>query len=215
MADLTLILPQFPSAPPLPGVPPLKRNPLAPAFVAQQALTGDDPSISAFGGSTTQWGVFDDQGNQVLEPDSIVVVEEMKEWRISDYPVEDGSFQSYNKVEMPQEVRVTMVKGGQVSDRQQFLSDLDSIAGDTKLYTVVTPEIEYDNVNLERHSLARSSRNGVSLIAVEIVMREIRVTANGTLSNTKQPDGADAVDGGSVQPQTPTAQQQAAAGTPS
>ena len=55
----------------------------------------------------TQWGIFDQSGDPVITADTIVEVGYRREYRISDFPVEEGSFASYNKVQTPYDVRVT------------------------------------------------------------------------------------------------------------
>ena len=56
-----------------------------------------------------------------------------QEWTVADYPVEQGAFQSYDKVQLPFECRVRMACGGPTSQRTAFLNSIFSIAGGSPL----------------------------------------------------------------------------------
>lgn len=200
-----------------PGVPTLLE-----AFAVQGAtalLTGDSPSLlNVLGnllGIGTQWGIFDSNGDQVVQPDSVVTLDYRKEYSISDYPVEQGAFASYDKVETPYEVTVRMTKGGSLSDRQAFLASIDAIKGDTNLYSIATPEVTLANGNITSVDYSRRADKGVGLITVEIRVIEIRQTAQQQFVNTPSafssgdvvnPASSDPANGGVVQPQVPTGQ---------
>jgi hypothetical protein len=129
------------------------------------------------------------------------------EQRLAIFPIEKGSFGSYNKVAMPFEARMKMNKAGTESDRTDFLNACDAALKSLKLYTAVTPEVTYDNASVEHYDYRRTSENGVQLITVELWLQEVRVAASPTFSNTKTPQGQDAQQDGAVQAQTPTTQQ--------
>lgn len=214
MSLIALIVPAFPDVPLALGVPPVPRDPLGLAtavsnlVTAPPILTADDPSISNQARAAPQWGIFL-KGELVLTPDSIIGVDEAKEYRLLDYPLEDGAFQTYNKVEMPRDDHVTATKGGPLQERTDFLTTLQTIAASLDLYDVMTPEAAYMNANIERFNVERDVKSA-QLITVRIWLREIRVTATATLSSTKIPASADTVDDGGVQATAPTAPQAAA-----
>ena len=56
-----------------------------------------------------------------------------QEWTVADYPVEQGAFQSYDKVQLPFECRVRMACGGPTSQRTAFLNSIFAIAGGSPL----------------------------------------------------------------------------------
>lgn len=167
------------------------------ALVAADALN----ILNLFAGP--QWGIGLN-GNFVLFPDSILSLDNRNEWKIPNYPMEQGSFESYNKVTMPYVNRVVMTKGGTVAQRSAFLSTLDIIANSTDLYDIVTPEVIYSGVNVTGYSMQRTATNGVGLLTVEVLFEEIRVTATAAFQNTAQPSGANPVSTGSVQAQPST-----------
>lgn len=159
-----------------------------------------------------QWGVFNLNGNIALEPDSIISLDFKREWSIPNYPVEQGGFETYNKVTTPSDTNIRMTKGGTDEDRYNFLYQVQYAAASLHLYNVVMPEGPLiQNVNIIRYDYRRTSTNGVGLLSVDIAFREIRVTATTAFSNTAAPSGANPVNDGSVQPQVPTTSQSAAA----
>lgn len=191
-----------PDVPAAPGVPPVNRDNTNPGTAAQPAPLNSDTAAGA--AIERQWGVFDKNGKRALEPDSIFAMEPSREFRISDYPVENGGFQSFNKVALPGEVRATVTKGGTSASRRQFLAAVDAMVATTALYTLVTPEGTFPNRNLIRYEYRRSAERGASLLALELIFEEVRVTAKGKYSTTKAPSGADPINGGPVRPTTPT-----------
>ena len=165
-----ILVPEFPSVPNLPGVPSLLRSPLAAA-----AVTALSPLISSFLGTFSQvWGVFDAGGNAVVTPDTFLGIEYTNSRRIANFPVEQGSFSAYNKVNDPFVGAVRMAVGGTLADREQFLQDLQTLADSLDLYTLVTPEASYSNVNMERFDYRRETRNGAGIIVANCHFVEIR-----------------------------------------
>ncbi|PVX61232.1 phage baseplate protein [Paraburkholderia unamae] len=160
-----------------------------------------------------QWGIFNQDGTIAIQPDSMVSLDFRRDWKIPNYPVEQGSFESYNKVALPSITRIRITKGGTVTDRQSFLLQISAIAASLDLYNIVMPEgALIQNVNIVSDGINRTSTNGVGLLSIDLMLEEVRVTATASFSNTAAPSGADPVSTGSVQPQTPTTAQDAAAG---
>src|SRR6185312_7169362 len=114
-------------------------------------------------------------GSPVLTPDNVISLEWHGEERISDYPVQNGQFVSYNTVRVPFDLRMVMtcqglnyvqdelkpvtksldqaltnirLAFGQPMSRDAFLRQLDMMLDSTDLYDVVTPDKVYQNVNL-------------------------------------------------------------------
>ena len=213
----------FPNVPNLPGVPAIPRSPQAAVStvltLATSQITG---ALAQSSQVASLWGIFDSDGNQVVSPDSFVDFDNRNEWEVSSFPQQQGAFSSYNKVQVPFEIAIRMTKGGSVDDRTQFLQDIASIAGDTNLYTIWTPEQTYDNVNITRYENTRRGAGGAFFLDVDVYFIQIvEVSAqyqsssaspqnqNGT-TNAQDPSAQPAVNQGNVQGQTPDAQTQAA-----
>lgn len=192
-----------PVVPNVPGVPPLS---FGASVAIPQQMTGDTTAALVEAGAT-QWGIYLD-GVAVIVPDSVVSLEYKKDWHISDYPIEQGSFESYNKVRMPYEARIALTKGGSEADRNAFLAQLEALAASLDLYDLVTPEVTYVNANITHLDTRRTSTNGVSLLTVYVWFQEIRMQASSAFTQTAQPAGAQQVSGGTVQPQPASPAQQ-------
>lgn len=152
-------------------------------------------------GNQSIWGIFDQYGNPVLEADSVGSVEYQETWRISDYPQEQGGFESYNKVKVPFVAKITFLVSGDLENRADFLKSIQQATASLNLFTVVTPEISYPSANLTFYTYKRTSRNGVQLLSIEVWCEEVRIVQTGQLSNTQSSNGADPVNNGSSIPQ--------------
>lgn len=195
--------PITPDVPVAPGVPPVRRDATNSAAADTGKLTGDSISVTA--SKKDQWGIYraSDNGLAILA-DTVSSIGYDAESRIADYPLQDGSFESYDKVALPFAVRVQLVKGGGFDERREFQRTIEALRGDTVLYNVVTPEWTHLNVNIERVSIDRSREQGANLITAELILREIRIDATATTSNSKSPSAASPVNGGTVQPEPPS-----------
>lgn len=143
------------------------------------------------------WGIYL-RKKLVLEADSVVSFDYKKDWRVAEYPQEEGAFQSYNKVQTPFDVRLRLTKGGTDEDRAAFFEALDKAQASLDLYDIVTPERTYSSASIEHVDYRRSASEGMGLITADVWLKEIRVSATIAFSKTAQPSGADAVHVGTV-----------------
>lgn len=183
----------MPNIPNVPGVPALRSY--LPSAV--ELLT---TSLVSFllGSVSPAWGIFLD-GAPAFDFESTVKFDFGKDWMISDYPVEAGSFQSYDKVEEPFDVRVTMTSAGDPIARQQFLQEVLTAAATLNLYDVVTPDAVFQNCNIRHVDYQQRSDSGVGLIIMNIYLIQIRQSASTTFQNTQQPGEAGQRGSGNVQ----------------
>jgi hypothetical protein len=206
--------PLYPNVPSLPGVPPVFRGEGNPGTTfPQNPLTHDAPGVAA--GARAAWGIYRSGGGLALTIDSVKALEPGREFRVSDYPVEKGAFQSYDKVATPAETRITVTKGGSDTDRQGFLDQLDKLIESTDLFNIVTPDTTFLERNLIRYDYRRSNESGATLLTVEIQTVEIRQSVQTTFSDSKQPSGAKTTNAGPVQPRPATIAQTPPAAPPS
>lgn len=188
----------------VPGVPALFDPGDAPA--ALPALLFSD-ALNLFSSSLApQWGIFQG-GAPIVTADSVASFDYKKDWTIGNYPVERGAFASYDKVEMPFDVRFRFATGGSAGDRAALLSSIAAVAGTTDLYDAVTPEQTFSNISIRHYDYKRTAMNGVGLLVIDVWAEEIRQAASTGMDSTQQPSGADAVNGGTVQPTAPTSSQ--------
>lgn len=155
----------------IPGVPPLLNASISFGGVTV-LLTGDAPNLNAFN-FAQQWGLFLG-GSPAVVFDSFVSIEYKREWAISDYPIEQGGFESYNKVQVPFNVHVKFASGGSEENRAALEANCEAVAKTLDLYSVVTPERVYRSVNVQHIDYRRTSTNGVGLLTVEMWLLEVR-----------------------------------------
>lgn len=173
---------------------------------SQSALLGSGSEVNA--DTARQWGLFTQDGDLAAPCDNVIAFENALEARISDYPVEQGGFGSYNKVIIPYDIRLIMSRGGTVEDRQDFLKAIQDAWQSTELFNVVTPECVYLDVNVVAMRRMASGDRGMGLMVLEVALRKVRQTATLTFTQTKEPSGAGQVKDGSVQAQKPAEAQQ-------
>jgi hypothetical protein len=201
----------------LAGIPPLLNPPsgiqgvLATAggvFNTVRLLQAD--TVSLFGPLSGPWGIFALNGVPIAIADSIISLHYKQEWRIPNYPIEQGAFQSYNKVQMPFDVIVKMSKGGSTIDRQEFLNNIAAAAQSLNQYLVKTPERDFENATIARYDYERTADAGRGLITVEIGLIEIRSSSTAAFTDTKASSGVDPQSQGTINAIPATSQQAAA-----
>jgi hypothetical protein len=190
----------YPDVPPLPGVPAINRN-SAGYVAAALTVLGEFLPNSLFG---TKWAIIDQNGSISLTPDSFVSFEYKNERRIPNYPIEDGSFQSYNKVALPFDCRlvVSCSGNGQMS-KGEFLETIQNMLDSLDLFTISTPNYDYKNCNLVHVDYRRESRQGATLILAQLWFQEVRI-AQQPSPPTAQPSGAATSSFGQLSPVSPT-----------
>jgi hypothetical protein len=154
--------------------------------------------VSGLGYSNgSQWGLFS-KGRAIISADTVLSFAYKQEWVIANYPLEQGAFETYDKVSTPYDVRIRFVKGGSDSARSKFLSSIASIAGDYKLYDAVVPEAVYTSCNVRHYDFHRTSQNGLGLLMVDVFLQQVRLIASGGSSIASAISGATSTVNGQV-----------------
>lgn len=152
-------------------------------------LTADAPAALQ-PTTSTQWGIFDSSGAPVVVADNVVTVEARQEWAISNYPLEGGAFESYDKVYIPFDARVRFSRGGSEQRRQELIDSIDAIAGDLKFYDVVTPEHVWESANIIHQSISRAAKDGLGLVKMDVWLEQVKADATAEFSTAQTPSGA-------------------------
>lgn len=234
---------------PLPsiGLPTLWDIPVAagvPALLGQSVSTGIKASASTIlataldeytiTNAASQWGIFTASNQPVLTSSHVRAIEMRREEIVTDAPIEEGGFMSYNKVTRPAQIRLQIICDGSsfsygdatavtdllaglglgvtssgLSVRAAFTKALDSLVADLNQYHVATPEKTYLNMNVVGYGLRRSSESGVTMLMAEVDLQEIRPVSTGTLTQTVSPSGEGKSFSGTVAPQAATSAQTA------
>lgn len=187
----------YPNVPNVPGVPAILRSATVPT--PNQILNAVLGRVAESIFGKVVWGVFDKSGNEALTPDSFLDIDYKQDMRVSQYPQEAGAFASYNKIGTPYDCKVRMAIGGDKTTRTAFLSRCDAMLKTIDLFTVVTPEATYLNASLQNYNYRRETKNGATMLTVDLWFLEVRLTGVATYSKPAQPSGADPVSNGQVQ----------------
>lgn len=206
----------FPNVPNVPGVPPLARQALSAASTISGVVAAISTDLNFFAGQPTAplWGVYDATTlKSVLDADSFLSFRGKGASKLVDFPIQDGAFNTYDKVVIPGIVTLRVSKSGSVSDRAALLAQVNALLASVTLYSVVTPEQTYQNYNMEDFELVRDDQKGAFFFTqLDLNFRELRpVNAVYTTTNSA-PDTTNAQNP-SAQP--PVNQGQVAPGTPS
>ena len=175
----------YPDVPNLPGVPAINRS-SAGYVAAGLAVLGEILPLSTFG---LNWGITFLDGTSALNPDSFVNYEYKRDYKIPNYPTELGGFQSYNKVSLPYDIRLTVTcSGNGKMTIAQFLQRLYSLLEETTLVSIVTPDKTFLTTNLIHIDYRKEATNGATLIIANLWFQEIRFNKE-VLPPTAQPQG--------------------------
>ncbi len=181
--------------PDVPGVPSLTSFATTPVV----ALAGDLIS-TAVGFLTQQWGLFF-FGIPVLPTNSTVSFDFKQDWIVSDYPVEAGSFMSYDKVQLPFDARLRVTSGPDEVSRiallnliqvltnsssllQALSTAITSLTGFTLpsvplfLFDAVTPEATYTGCTISHYDYRRRSDSGLGMIVMDIWLTQVKQVAS-------------------------------------
>lgn len=202
-----MAIPIYPNVPNAPGVPPVLRRAVeavgSPLILAIADTLGLDWDFGF-----PRWGIYR-EGQLAIRPDSFGGLEFRQDWAIADFPLEQGAFETYDKVNSPYALRIRLSAGGSEANRTSFLRTAHELSDSDDMFDVLTPEKTYTQVNISHLDYRRESRNGAGLITVDLWFLEIRMNAVTAFSDTKQPQGASPVSNGTVQPTEPKPNQSA------
>jgi hypothetical protein len=148
-----------------------------------------------------EWGVYvSNSSDLAVVVDSVVAMAQRKSAQISDYPVETGSFASYNKVERPREVPITLSKGGSENERTIFLGWLQTNVKAPTLFDVVMPEQRFTSMTLVDYIVRREPDSGATIIFADCIFAEIRQTSFQYYKSTQSDNDTPSTPAQKVQP---------------
>lgn len=144
------------------------------------------------------WGVFKPgTTDPAFEVSSVTELDIGGESNVSDYPIETGSFTSYNKVVMPNTFQIRLTRDGSEAQRNAFLVWLQTVCGGLDLFDILCPENSYQNATLKSYRVSRTSGSGAAMIVADCIFQQVRqIPASYSSSTVPDPNN---------QPPTPTA----------
>ncbi|WMC00552.1 tail tube initiator-like protein [Acinetobacter phage Ab65] len=176
--------------------------PNVPNFVAPEVLT--NVGISLGGAALINgvfgkvWGIVNEFGIPVVLADTVLGMNYDAGSSISKYPVEQGSFASFNKVNAPSMATVQMAKGsGGVLERGLFLAQLEGLLKSTLSFHIITPEYVYLNYQIVGINHARTAQDGATMITVNLDLEEVlEAKVDYSVEEVKNPSDSKTIDGG-------------------
>ena len=121
-----------------------------------------------------QWALLAEDGRSLMEFDAILSFEASAENRVSQEPVEKGSFATYNRAASPTRLNVRLARSGTGYDQQTMLDTLERLCNGTELVTLTTPAQEYAGYALEGYRHSHSDTDGAQLLVVDLSLVEVR-----------------------------------------
>ncbi len=150
---------------------------------------GNLPSLSrsSFGNNKDQWTILNTKGGSAITFTSFLDIDVRKAGLSMSYPIEEGGFANYNKVQSPLEIRVTLGIQGEHSEIEYALEKLNEYQANPIVLDVATPSYFYENMTLEAYSYKRTKENNSTMLTVEMVMVEIREVKTRTTTTIRSP----------------------------
>lgn len=106
---------------------------------------------------------------------------------------------SYNKINSPYSVTVSITRTGSTLLRQLFLTSLEEALNNTKNIRVITPEVIYPITQATGISYKRETETG-KLLTLNLTLTEVRVTEGRQADNAKNDSGKAIKEHGQLQP---------------
>ena len=159
-------------------------------------MSGPSPILSV----VSSYGIFDPlTGGTVLDYDTFVEVKYEDKFKVSDFPVEQGAFATYNKVRHAAVSHVRLAITDDPARRGAFIVGLATLAASTRTVNIVTQDATYLNQTLESYAIVRAPQHGWGKVIADLAFIEVREVF-ATYANAKLPGANGAKGAGQVAP---------------
>jgi len=159
------------------------------------------------------WTLVTEGGGTICSFTSFISSNIKDESKVCSEAVEEGSFASYNKVDSPLEIKVTLGISGADYVLQGALQSLERYSHSTELVSLITPSAEYSSLNLRKYDYRLDRRTGYGALYVTldlVEVRQVRSEYSNVQIAPKQARGTvQAKQAGTPQANSPQAQQSA------
>jgi hypothetical protein len=144
------------------------------------------------------WGVYiSGTTTPAFNVSSVAELDIGGESDVSDYPLEDGTFATYNKVRTPNMFAIRMMRDGSQAQRAAFLNWLQVTTGGLDIFDVLCPERSYLNATLKSYRISRTSGSGAAMVIADCIFQEVRqipaVYSSSTIPNPENQPTASTV----------------------
>lgn len=123
------------------------------------------------------WGLFlDREGKDPIEFPlaSVIACDVRNDSSVVSAPVEQGSFASYNKVDSPLEVTLSVALAGSESELQQIMHTLAELKTYPVLFAILTPDTAYFDLTLATITYQRKREDGIGVTYADLAFLEVR-----------------------------------------
>lgn len=110
--------------------------------------------------------------------------------RVSQYPIEGGSYRYYNKDDSPTDVEVTLIKSGLVipGQKKKFIKTLQEYVGQPKLVDVSTPSGTYIGYTIREMNFGNLPDDCADMLMVTLSLSEVRTKKAMTATKPEAKD---------------------------
>jgi len=177
---------------------------------------GTTPTVPSSGPQVTpRYGIYNGGTEALTGYNSVIGAGYAVDEQVPTYPIENGGFESYNKVAQPFQAKIQYTI--YLSALPAFIAQCEAMRQDTNLYSFLTPFYTWQNVNVVHYDWRLQNKRATSMLIVEVFGNEIRphVTTNipaGSQSGT--PIDPTHTTSPAAQAQVNTGQQQPLPGSP-
>ena len=147
---------------------------------------------AAYRATAGRWSVYDKDWRAVVTFDTFFSVDAKNEGKVTQAPVEKGSFVSYNKTVDP--VRSTVVLGytGRADVRRAIIEKCEKLLDGTELVSIITPDRTLVDMAVVSFDYTYKAANGVDRLLVALALEQVRqvepaYTDEQVSSGNKQP----------------------------
>lgn len=122
-----------------------------------------------------KWGIFMSGTTETaVEVASVFSIGISAEARVSDYPIQTGSFTTYNKMRLPNLFSVRITQDGNDTKKAMFLAWLEFNAGEATYFDVVTPDNRWPKSTLVSYRIEQSARSGATMLMADCIFQQVR-----------------------------------------
>ena len=97
-----------------------------------------------------RWTILNEYAEEAFDFDVFFRQSGKSESKVTQMPVEQGSFVDYNIIKTPLELNCVLTKRGFPQDLQTYLDALLALVDSTDLVSIITPDREYFNMKLTK-----------------------------------------------------------------
>lgn len=120
------------------------------------------------------WDMFDSKGRKLFTFDTFFSLDSLADARVTQAPVENGTFASYNKTVSPMRTTVVLGYTGLALIRAAILRRCESLLKGTELVSIVTPDKTFVNMSVVAVDHSYASSKGVDRLMLALTLEEVR-----------------------------------------